>query len=56
MNFYQAFSLTGDQSSSQSTKKKDQSGSNLPDSNLDTETKTITVDQKFFKVLKDIIL
>ncbi len=50
--FLPSISLSGDQSSSQSTSKKDSSGSNLPDSNLDTETKTITVDQKLFQGFK----
>ncbi len=50
--FLPSISLSGDQSSSQSTNKKDSSGSNLPDSNLDTETKTITVDQKLFQGFK----
>ena len=50
--FLPSISLSGDQSSSQSTNKTNQSGSNLPDSNLDTETKTITVDQKLFQGFK----
>ena len=50
--FLPSISLSGDQSSSQSTNKKDSSGTNLPDSNLDTETKTITVDQKLFQGFK----
>ena len=47
-----SISLSGNQSSSQSTNKTDQSGSNLSDSNLDTETKTISVDQKLFQGFK----
>ncbi len=50
--FLPSISLSGDQSTSQSTNKKNSSGSNLPDSNLDTETKTITVDQKLFQGFK----
>ncbi len=50
--FLPSISLTGDQSSSTSTNKKDPDGSVLPDSNLDTETKTITVDQKLFQGFK----
>ncbi len=50
--FLPSISLSGDQSSTQSTNKKDPSGSNLPDSNLDSETKTITVDQKLFQGFK----
>ena len=50
--FLPSISLSGNQSSSQSTNKTDQSGSNLSDSNLDTETKTISVDQKLFQGFK----
>ena len=50
--FLPSISLSGNQSSSQSTNKTDQSGSSLPDSNLDSETKTITVDQKIFQGFK----
>ena len=44
--FLPSISLSGDQSSSTSTNKTNQSGANLSDSNLDTETKTISIDQK----------
>ena len=47
-----SISLSGNQSSSQSTNKTNQSGSNLSDSSLDTETKTISVDQKIFQGFK----
>ena len=50
--FLPSISLSGDQTSSQSTNKTDQSGSNLSDSNLDTETKTISIDQKIFQGFK----
>ena len=50
--FLPSISLSGDQSSSQSTNKKDPGGNNLSDSNLDSETKTITVDQKLFQGFK----
>ena len=50
--FLPSISLSGNQSSSQSTNKTDQSGSSLSDSNLDSETKTITVDQKIFQGFK----
>ena len=50
--FLPSISLSGNQSSSQSTNKTDQSGSNLSDSSLDTETKTISVDQKIFQGFK----
>jgi len=44
--FLPSISLSGDQSSTQSTNKTNQSGTNLKDSSLDTETKKISVDQK----------
>ena len=50
--FLPSVSLSGNQSSSQSTNKTDQSGSNLSDSSLDTETKTISIDQKIFQGFK----
>ena len=50
--FLPTISLSGDQTSSQSTNKTNQSGSNLSDSNLDTETKTISIDQKIFQGFK----
>ncbi len=50
--FLPSISLSGDQSSSQSTNKTNQSGSTLSDSNLDSETKTISVDQKIFQGFK----
>ncbi len=50
--FLPSISLSGDQSSSQSTGKTNKSGSSLPDSNLDTETKTINIDQKLFQGFK----
>ncbi len=50
--FLPSISLSGNQSSTQSTNKSNQSGSTLPDSNLDTETKTLSVDQKIFQGFK----
>ena len=50
--FLPSISLSGNQSSSQSTNKIDQSGTNLSDSNLDTETTTLSVDQKLFQGFK----
>ena len=50
--FLPSISLSGDQSSSQSTNKTNQSGSSLSDSNLDTETTTVSVDQKIFQGFK----
>ena len=50
--FLPSISLSGDQTSSQSTNQINQSGSNLSDSNLDSETKTISIDQKIFQGFK----
>ena len=50
--FLPSISLSGDQSSSQSTNKTNSGGSNLPDSNLDTETTTVSIDQKIFQGFK----
>ena len=50
--FLPSISLSGDQSSSQSTNRTNQSGANLSDSDLNTETKTISVDQKIFQGFK----
>tara|TARA_B100000965_G_C19545258_1_gene737485 strand:- start:79 stop:1374 length:1296 start_codon:yes stop_codon:yes gene_type:complete len=50
--FLPSISLSGDQSSSQSTNKTNRSGKNLPDSNLDTETTTVSIDQKIFQGFK----
>ena len=50
--FLPSISLSGDQSSSQSSSKTDYSGSNLPDSSLDTETTTVSIDQKIFQGFK----
>ena len=50
--FLPSISLSGDQSSSQSTNKTNQSGSNLSDTNLDTETTTVSIDQKIFQGFK----
>ena len=50
--FLPSVSLSGNQSSSQSTNRTNQSGSSLSDSSLDTETKTISIDQKIFQGFK----
>ncbi len=50
--FFPSVSLSGDQSSSQSTNRTNQSGSNLSDTNLDTETTTVSIDQKIFQGFK----
>ena len=50
--FLPSVSLSSDQTSSQSTNKTNQSGSKLNDSNLDTETKKLSIDQKLFQGFK----
>ena len=50
--FLPSISLSGNQSSSQSTNRSNQSGVSLSDTNLDTETKSISVDQKIFQGFK----
>ena len=50
--FLPSISLSGDQSSSQSTNRTNQNGSNLSDTNLDTETTTVSIDQKIFQGFK----
>jgi len=50
--FLPTITLSGDQISSTSTNKIDQKGSSLADSNLDSESKTISVEQKIFSGFK----
>ncbi len=50
--FLPSISLSGDQKSSQLTNKTDRSGSKQADSNLDTETTTVSIDQKIFQGFK----
>ena len=50
--FLPSISLSGDQSSLESTNRTNQSGSNLSDTNLSTETTTVSVDQKIFQGFK----
>ena len=50
--FLPSISLSGDQSSSQSSSKTDHSGSSLSDSNLNTEKTTVSIDQKIFQGFK----
>ncbi len=50
--FLPSISLSKDQSSSQSTNKTNHSGSSLSDSSLDTETNTVSIDQKIFQGFK----
>ena len=50
--FLPSLTISGDQTSSQSTNKTNQSGVSLSDSNLDSKSKTISVDQKIFQGFK----
>ncbi len=50
--FLPTISLSGDQSSSESSGKTDHDGSSLSDSNLDTEKTTVSIDQKIFQGFK----
>ena len=50
--FLPSITLSGDQSSTTSTNRTNQSGTSLSDSNLDSESKKISVDQKIFSGFK----
>ena len=50
--FLPSITITGDQTSSTTTNRVDQSGSSLTDTNLDTENKTISLEQKIFSGFK----
>ena len=50
--FLPSITLSGDQTSTTSTNRTNQSGTNLADSNSDSESKKISVDQKIFSGLK----
>jgi outer membrane protein len=50
--FLPSITLSGDQTSTTSTNRTNQSGSSLADSNTDTENKKISVDQKIFSGFK----
>ncbi len=50
--FLPSITLSGDQSSSTSTNRTNQSGNSLADTNLDTESKKILVEQKVFSGFK----
>ena len=50
--FLPSISLSGNQTSSQSTNKTDQTGSSLSDTSLNTETTTVSIDQKIFQGFK----
>ena len=50
--FLPSITLSGDQTSTTSTNRKNQSGSSLADSNSDSESKKISVEQKIFSGFK----
>ena len=50
--FLPSITLSGEQTSTTSSNRTNQSGSNLPDSNSDTESKKISVEQKIFSGFK----
>ena len=50
--FLPSITLSGDRSSATSTNRTNQSGTSLSDSNLDSESKKISVDQKIFSGFK----
>ena len=50
--FLPSITLSGDQTSTTSTNRTNQSGSSLTDSNSDTESKKISVEQKIFSGFK----
>ena len=52
--FFPSIILSGDQTSSTSTNRKNQNGTSLSDSNQDSENKTLSVEQKFFSGFKGI--
>tara|TARA_B100001121_G_scaffold299737_1_gene308816 strand:- start:91 stop:1380 length:1290 start_codon:yes stop_codon:yes gene_type:complete len=52
--FLPSVTISGDQTSSTSTNRKNQSGSSLSDSNLDSENRTISLEQKIFSGFKGV--
>jgi outer membrane protein len=52
--FFPSVTLSGDQTSSTSTNRKNQSGANLADNNQDSESKTLSVEQKIFSGFKGV--
>ena len=50
--FLPSITLSGDQTSTTSTNRTNQSGASLTDSNSDSESKTISVEQKIFSGFK----
>ena len=52
--FLPTITLSGDQTSTTSTNRTDQAGSSLADTNIDTESKTISLEQKIFSGFKGV--
>ena len=52
--FYPSITITGDQTSTTSTNRTSQSGTSLSDTNLDSESKTISLEQVIFSGFKGI--
>tara|TARA_B100000575_G_C23131456_1_gene656384 strand:- start:63 stop:1352 length:1290 start_codon:yes stop_codon:yes gene_type:complete len=52
--FLPNLTISGNQTSTTSTKRTDQNGAALPDSNFDTESQTITLEQKIFSGFKGV--
>ena len=52
--FLPSITVSADQTSTTSTNQTDQSGSNLSDSNIDSENKTISIEQKIFSGFKGV--
>ena len=50
--FFPSLSISGSQTSSESTNRTNQSGANLSDTNQDSETTSVSVDQKIFQGFK----
>ena len=50
--FLPSLSISGDQTSVESSNRTNQSGTNLSDTNTNSETKTISIDQKIFQGFK----
>ena len=53
--FLPSITLSGDQTSTTSTNRTNQSGASLADSNSDTESKKISVEQKIFSLIDKLI-
>ena len=52
--FLPSVTISGDQTSTTSINRTDQNGLSLPDSNIDSESKTISIEQKVFSGFKGV--